>query len=542
MLTSQKQIPVVEIKSKLSADLPLEKYGDIGDFYKFPMTGDFYFDLVVTNPELFTFFVVMNNAMKEILLKKGDHKLFASLTGNESLVLIANSSEKNIGSVEIKSQSQTQQPPSNLTVCGIGDFNTDISNNKYLLSTNKGSGITTVSSFFFNDSSYLTNLSPDNKQASGLGLMNLPMGKYSAELNIFKSDLKNNDQLLLFDGLGEPLTIGNANDVETQKTINFDIPYGYIYLIAIDKLTTSGTTEFIISNLQKVGELDYFPPQQLPLTFSEFLGACSSNKSEAIITTGTGSRSTSTLVKVLGIDESLLAEFTEGSYGTWNLPNGKYRLTYQLKTSDKTNIDSSYVLNNGELAKLIATESATQAYSTSQNISDLMSTEFVISDGKLTILVVDKGDKVGTTEIKFTLLEFLGLINNDSNSNSDSNQDSNNDNSNNSDNTTNNSSDDNPVVEYLIDTLYGKNQQSVEFDLGGDITKKSFNLRLHENSQLNIELDSQLIIEIAQNNQKVYGTEYAEKLTIDLEMGEYELNLFTESSMSQSYQLSLNTL
>jgi len=514
ILTTEKQTPVSEIKSKLDTNLPLEKYGDIGDFYEPNISGSLYFNLNVVNPELFTLLLANldNDSFQELMLFEGKNTLFLDIKEDLVLILVGNSANKLIGSVEIESINQSQNPQHKLTVSGIGDYNANIPNNSYYLSTNKGLSTSTVSTFLFGDSKVLTNLSADNKQATGLALSNLEIGKYSADINVSKSDLNNDDKLLLFDGLSEPLTIINSKSAETQKTITFDIPYGFIKLVAVDTMTTSGVTEFIFSNLKKIGELNYFPPQQLPLTFSKFLGAVKSSKTEAIITTGTGSRSISTLKKEIEIPEEILAEdYVEGGYGTYDLINGRYRLTYELKTADKENIDTVFATKEGKLKPLISSDSAQIKYSSSQNTTGIKTFEVDVIDGELTTLVLDRITTTGTTEIKFTKLEYLGLSSSE-------------------------------PIEYLIDTTVEKNLANISFNLGGDVTKKSFNLRLEENSQVNIALNSDLIIEFLKNNQSVYSTEYANKLILDLENGDYEFNLFTESSTSQNYQLDISVI
>ena len=353
-----------------------------------------------------------NNTMEEIKLFDGDNKLFLDLPGdNECLISVGDSQNKSVSSVEQIDKYQTKNPPSKLNIAGIGDVNVDLPNNRFTISTNRGKGITTVSNFFFGDRKYLTNYNENLKQASGVSLQNLEAGIYSLKIEQFKSDIKRNDLLLAYNGKNL-VNLAESNLSEIQNS-EIEVPYGLLYLIACDTVTTSGVTEFLVTNLMKSKDLDYIPPKQLPLTFQSSLGRVSSNKNYAIISTGTGSRSFKTIVNELNLGNQpaiVDGDFTEGGYGTWELENGKYRLTYQLKTSDKVNLDSSFLKNNGELVKLVDTSSATIQYSKSQNISEEMVIEVDVNNGKLTPVILDSETKTGSSEIKFTLLELLELF------------------------------------------------------------------------------------------------------------------------------------
>ncbi len=160
-----------------------------------------------------------NNTMEEIKLKDGKNKLFLDLYGNnEWLILVGNSQNESVSSVEILSKNQTKNPPSKLNVWSIGDCQIDIPNNSYLISTNRGRGITTVSSELFGYRQYLTNINPNFKQASAIAILNLDTGVYSGKLSQFKSDTKRIDELLVYNGL-ETVKIMDSSD-SAQKDIS----------------------------------------------------------------------------------------------------------------------------------------------------------------------------------------------------------------------------------------------------------------------------------------------------------------------------------
>ena len=160
LLTTLTQKSISSVKETLDTQLPLEKYGDIADYYEFQFNGAYYFNLKVENYDLMTLFLASldNNTMEEIKLKDGGNKLFLDLPGdNECLISVGDSQNKSVSSVEQIDKYQTKNPPSKLNIAGIGDVNVDLPNNRFTISTNRGKGITTVSNFFFGDRKYLTN-------------------------------------------------------------------------------------------------------------------------------------------------------------------------------------------------------------------------------------------------------------------------------------------------------------------------------------------------------------------------------------------------
>jgi hypothetical protein len=88
-----------------------------------------------------------------------------------------------------------------------------------------------------------------------------------------------------------------------QKTVEFEVAYGYINLIAVDVNKNSEETQFIISNVQRLRDLDYFPPQKISLIPNSQLGRVIIDKSGTIISTGTGSRAVFTIIDSLNLQD-----------------------------------------------------------------------------------------------------------------------------------------------------------------------------------------------------------------------------------------------
>lgn len=219
---------------------------------------------------------------------------------------------------------------------------------------------------------------------------------------------------------GEKLVTITDSNTES-KTVEVEVIYGYIYLIAIDSNKRSGITEFIISEVNRVKDLDFIPPQPLSLIPDESLGRVIANRRSAVISTGTNSRSISTIISDLSLEEKevpayiqeeltvlknlLVSNFTEGSYAVWNLEQGQYRLKWRLKTTDKTNFDSVYLYDGETLELLTTTTNATIQYSATQWTSPETTTDINIQGNKLAIIVLDEQSKTSTTNFEIVSLE-----------------------------------------------------------------------------------------------------------------------------------------
>jgi hypothetical protein len=330
-------------------------------------------------------------------------------------------------------------------------------------------------------------------------------------------------------------------------------------LIAVDLNKSSGATEFTINNVQRLRDLSYFPPQKMSLIPNSKLGRVTVDKSGITISTGTNSKSISTIISslnlenipvqikengqktkvkgnnlpssivphpssfnVIVVDDLTKTTFTEGSYAVWDVPNGEYLIQWQFKTGETVEsikADSIYFYNGQQLQLL-----GNIQLERSPNNEELIE----VRNGKLGIIVLDEKDKSGTTQIKITNIEQtkseaeLPPLNDDeSTNNSDGNNNENGEN---------------------LETIINPVNQEINFTFGGNITAYRSILNLDENKELTLTLDKPLIIEISQNNSVIYSQQYINELTVTLLAGEYQLNLFTESSIEEDYQLILNTV
>ena len=142
--------------------------------------------------------------------------------------------------------------------------------------------------------------------------------------------------------------------------------------------------------------------KEIPLDFSDKLGDVYESERGIVISTARGSRAFSTLnrnVNFIGMKHS------EGSYVKKNLPNGRYRITYQIIKKDENSPDTVYLSTGGN----------PEALFTSTNI-DLFTEyeyEFEIRERFLAITAMDSYDKNGTTQIELLKLEQLEIFEED---------------------------------------------------------------------------------------------------------------------------------
>lgn len=529
-LLTTENISLIELINSEYFNNSLDVNGTVGDITKFVNKGIFYITLTVKNTDNITLLLFDNLSLTRIKVREGVNHIYTEIKSNSwGFLLIPNDINTSIiSTVNINKISPIITPPFLVSAWTIGDVTIDVLNANCTLNTNKGRSISIVSEALFNDRNYLREF---GVEASAVEINNLPNGVYQCDVKRGIYDINNNDSLYLYNGRNFSKI---SDTLVEQKRVEFEILYGYINMIAIDVNKTSGATEFIINNVQRLRDLNYFPPQKMSLIPNSQLGRVINNKSGTIISTGTGSRAISSIVDSLNLqnipiqiyqeDEFIIVDdlskstFTEGSYGLWDFPNGEYLIQWTFKTGesvDSTKADAIYFYDGKQLQLL----GNIQVERTANN-QELIE----VRNGKLGIIVLDEKDKLGTTEIKITKIEQTKLESelppleeNNSDENSDEPWDEN---------------------EKIIDPV----NQEINFTFGGDITAYRSTLILTENKQLTVSIDKPVIVEISASNAVIYSQEYTTELTVTLLEGEYRLNLFTESSIEEDYLLTLNTV
>jgi len=528
LLTTENKTDINVINNTyFNNQLPLEKYGQEADIIRFDISGLLLITINVDNADNATLLLFDNQEISEVKVKEGINQIYCQINSNSSGFILFPIDTKDVSTVNIEQINIIPSPPHPVSYWTIGNVNIDIINRILTLSTNKGRPISIVGNELFNDRDYLQDY---GVEASAFVLNNIPVGVYSFRVDLARKDSNENDLLLAYNG-EKLVTITDSNT--ESKTVEVEVIYGYIYLIAIDSNKRSGTTEFIISEVNRVRDLDFQPPQPISLIPDESLGRVIANRTSAIISSGTDSRSISTIISNLGLEEKevsayvqgelrqlenlSVSNFTEGSYAVWNLEEGQYQLKWRLKTTDKTNFDSVYLYDGEKLELLTTTESATTQYSTTQWISPVSNSEVRTQksevlegdkeNGLLAIIVLDAETKTSTTDFEILSLQKIE-----------------------------------PRKSFLIDTAEGINTGEVNFLLGADFSVFQALIKCDRAQQLTIEIDKPVIMEITNSDlEVVYNIEYVKGLVICLEMGEYSLNLYTESSIEEDYQLNIST-
>ncbi len=133
------------------------------------------------------------------------------------------------------------------------------------------------------------------------------------------------------------------------------------------------------------------------------------------IATGRGDRSIKRMAKddIIESDPNLfdpwLPDAKEGSIARWEgLENGTYAVTGYLVSRERTlSQDSFGYWQDDVYHELLTRADATQRVRRNLYQSQEQTFEIEVTDGKLTLLTLDTGDKGGTTEFRLTGLEFL---------------------------------------------------------------------------------------------------------------------------------------
>jgi len=182
-----------------------------------------------------------------------------------------------------------------------------------------------------------------------------------------------------------------------------DVVYGWVALIALDKLKADPGPDYIVSNLTKIADLDYSVPSIISLIPNSKVGAIKVTDNETIVSSSTGSLLVSDPLFGLTIPPTV-TDATEGSYAEWMLEAGDYSVEFYLRTTEKvTTQDKIYYYTNGELILLANRVDADIPIGTTGTtwISDKMTLNVTVVD-KLGFAVIDTATKTGTTELRIT--------------------------------------------------------------------------------------------------------------------------------------------
>lgn len=234
--------------------LPLEKYGQEADIVRFDINGLLLISINVKNANNLTLLLFDNQEISEVKVKEGINQIYCQIKSNSWGFILFPIETKDISTVNIEQINIIPSPPHPVSYWTIGNVNIDIINRILTLSTNKGRPISVVGNELFNDRDYLRDY---GVEASAFVLNNLPIGVYNFRVDLARKDSNENDLLLAYNG-EKLVTITDSNT--ESKTVEVEVIYGYIYLIAIDSNKRSGITEFIISEVNRVKDLDFIPP------------------------------------------------------------------------------------------------------------------------------------------------------------------------------------------------------------------------------------------------------------------------------------------
>ena len=233
-----------------------------------------------------------------------------------------------------------RQDSTHYSLFSLGDTEADLVNGTFMVGTGTGDrAASTLSKEIIGDKQYLK---PYGTEGSLVTLGGLDNGVYQFNLEqLGKIDTTNNDSMYAWNGKDLTLIADNESGFITNSV---DVIYGYLTFISLDAVTKTGTTDFTISNLNRVDDLPYEAPIPISLIPDNYIGDVDLYENQTRISTGGGDRAVSTLTRELGIDLSGLG--TEGSYGRWNVPNGIYEVTYYLYASENELVSDGLIMGD----------------------------------------------------------------------------------------------------------------------------------------------------------------------------------------------------
>ncbi len=263
--------------------------------------------------------------------------------------------------------------------------------------------VSTIGKDLMGDGNYLK---PFGTEGSYIAIANLSNGVYEFEVNQLGKIDSNNDALYAWNGKNLILIADNENGLITNS---IDVIYNELAFISLDVGTTTGTTDFTITNLLRSGDLSYSAPVRINLTPDSFIGDVDLYEKQTRIGSGTDDRAVSTLSTELGIDLSSYG--IEGSYGSWFLENGVYEISYSLYTSeDDLDRDNIYFYDGAKLNLFDQRSNATIQSSSTRFISESKTQTVEVTNNELTFITLDTIDKSGTLQLRLNGIERLGDI------------------------------------------------------------------------------------------------------------------------------------
>ena len=449
--------------------------------------------------------------------------------------------------------------PNNWTIETLGDVEVNDMPNynnggEFMIGTGTGDrAVSTIGNDLMGDRNYLK---PFGTEGSSVNISDIENGFYMFGVNQFgKIDDNNNDALYAWNG--KQLTL-IANNEEGLITNNVDVIYGELSFIGVDVNTTTGTTDFTITDLQRTGELPYEAPTPISLMPNTYLGDVDFYEQQTRINNGIGDRAVSTLSSDLGIDLSLYG--TEGSYATWEgLENGIYEITYSLYASENDfDHDNIYFYDGTNLNLFDSRSSATIQHSATRWISETTTQQVAVNDGKLTFITLDTVDKTGTTQLRINGIERIDDLVNETNDPysyiyeeppypiPDIGKDLGNDPLTGLNLGTLKpwETDSNTGTEYNQGYVYGSYHLGASYItefIGGDDVSDYIQFSLDESSYLNFYHNNAIAQILDENQQVIIGSNdgYSGNLQAYLDPGNYYIGFSSESSESELFNASI---
>jgi hypothetical protein len=151
--------------------------------------------------------------------------------------------------------------PNNWIIETLGDVEVNDTPNydnggEFMVGTGTGDrAVSTIGNDLMGDKNYLKAY---GTEGSYVNISNIENGVYTFEVNqLGKIDGNNNDALYAYNGKQLTLIADNNNGLITTSV---DVIYGELSFIGVDVNTTTGTTDFTITDLQRTGNLPYDAP------------------------------------------------------------------------------------------------------------------------------------------------------------------------------------------------------------------------------------------------------------------------------------------
>lgn len=424
----------------------------------------------------------------------------------------------------------------------------------FMVGTGTGDrAVSTIGNDLMGDRNYLK---PLGTEGSYLNISDLENGVYEFDVNqLGKIDNNNNDALYAWNGKQLTLLADNNSGVISNTV---DVIYNELSFISVDVNTTTGTTDFTITDLMKSSELPYDAPTPISLMPDNYLGDVDFYEQQTRINNGSGDRAVSTLSRELDIDLSMYG--TEGSYATWEgLENGIYEITYSLYASENDfNHDNIYFYDGSNLNLFDSRSSATIQSSATRWISETITQQVEVAEGKLTFITLDTVDKSGTTQLRINGIERVDdLVNNTNDPYSyiyeeppypipDMGKDLSNDPLTGLNLGTLKpwESDSNTGTEYNQGYVYGSYHLGASYiteTIGGDDVSDWVQFNLDESSYLNFYHNNAIAQILDENQQVIIGSDdgYSGNLQAYLNPGNYYIGFSSESSTSELFTVSI---